>query len=277
MRRTTSSRRHAAKLTADAVGLPRPVSAGDDAAMRTCGPVRRFARSSVSAMREWLSIREVRGAVAVLAAVSALTACGGGATNADSSTATGASSGSSATPPASTPAASLTTTSSPNATSTATTASGNTASGGGSAGADVAGAPGVPEAARHHNYDGAVAFARHYVDMINETGMHPKVGVLEPLALSGCKTCSGLAQNVADLTKSGSTYSGPQLGHIKPVRMVAGPPTVVGMTAEQLPLTISGPSPTSLPGDPHLGFVFTLEWTTGGWRVARIQADPSLA
>jgi hypothetical protein len=47
--------------------------------------------------------------------------------------------------------------------------------------------------------EGAEAFARHYIDLINSTGTNPKEGVLEPLATDECDTCANFAGNVRHL------------------------------------------------------------------------------
>lgn len=58
---------------------------------------------------------------------------------------------------------------------------------------------------------GAEAFARHYIELINQTGMEPEEGVLEPLGAPGCKSCDNYAANVSYLVENGLHNSGPAL------------------------------------------------------------------
>jgi hypothetical protein len=75
-------------------------------------------------------------------------------------------------------------------------------------GTEEAGAPGVPKAARQHTNKGAEAFARHYLQQINATGLEPETGRLEPLARATCKSCANYAERAATLKARDQHYSG---------------------------------------------------------------------
>ena len=74
---------------------------------------------------------------------------------------------------------------------------------------DEAGAPGVPKPARQHTKAGAKAFARYYLTVINQTGVKPEPGRLEPLATRACKSCNNFAARVATLASKNQRYSRP--------------------------------------------------------------------
>jgi hypothetical protein len=48
----------------------------------------------------------------------------------------------------------------------------------------------VPEAARQHTAEGAEAFARFYLQQVNEAWMAPDPELIRPYALESCKTCA---------------------------------------------------------------------------------------
>lgn len=62
---------------------------------------------------------------------------------------------------------------------------------------EAGGVPTMPEEAKEDTEAGAEAFALHYIDLINYTGMNPETGVLEPLAADGCKSCENHEASVA--------------------------------------------------------------------------------
>lgn len=61
---------------------------------------------------------------------------------------------------------------------------------------EAGGLPTMPEEAKEDTEAGAEAFVRHYIDLINYTGMHPEAGILEPLAEGSCEACNNLAATV---------------------------------------------------------------------------------
>lgn len=62
---------------------------------------------------------------------------------------------------------------------------------------EAGGAPEMPDEAKEQTEAGAEAFALHYLDLINYTGMHPETGLLEPLGAEGCKSCDNHEDAVA--------------------------------------------------------------------------------
>ena len=142
-----------------------------------------------------------------------------------------------------------------------------------------AGAPGVPAAARKHTKTGAEAFARHYVAVINETGIHPATGKLEPLATEGCKSCHNYAGNVRYLVKHHEHNAGPA-AEVQRTSSRSGPP---GMRAwvllNQLPVRVLDRSGSVVRTEQrvnNVALVFDLGWEPGGgWRAKEIFVDRS--
>lgn len=176
---------------------------------------------------------------------------------------TGCSSGSKPTPP--TPAPSKPSTSS---TSTATSVPATSSDG-------YTGPASVPVAARAHTDAGRIAFAKHYVNQINETGKNPRTGILEPLALPTCKTCANFASTVSSLKNSGRHYDGnsfivrsslfPQLDHRDLVEIILDSPKLTVIASD-------GSIQKTYPGDVRAGLVFYLTWQDR-WLIDQIKID----
>lgn len=209
--------------------------------------------------------RSWAGCAAAMSAALLLGGCSGGSgSDAGSSAATPSSSASEVV--ASSPAASTSETPSEPASSSATSSA--------SASGTAAGAAGVPEAARQHTEDGAVAFAKYYVSLLNSTGLKPTTGVLPPLALSSCKTCANYEGNVRWLKKNELRNSA-NAATVEFSRSLSSAPTftvetVVTQNAIDV-VTDSGSPRKSYNLEEHLGLVFDLRWTAEGWRIATIK------
>ncbi len=111
--------------------------------------------------------------VAVLAASILLSACGGGAK-----------------PDPSSSTSSPTTSSSAQTTSVSPTTAGPTID------------PNIPAAARVNTPAGAAAFVKYFHDQLNVSWRTPRAGLLPPLSLPDCKTCTALDDNAADIPGS---------------------------------------------------------------------------
>jgi hypothetical protein len=102
--------------------------------------------------------------------------------------------GASGQPDVATPASSVT--SSPSA-SPSTTAS---------ATLDDAARARIPTAARAHTPQGAEAFARFYLEQVNEAWMVPDPELIRPYALESCKTCANYVHTAESLKADGRRY-----------------------------------------------------------------------
>lgn len=67
----------------------------------------------------------------------------------------------------------------------------------------------MPAAARERTSEGAVAFVRYFMELTNEIGMRPRLGVLRPLSTANCKSCAGLEEDTQALVTDGEHYGGP--------------------------------------------------------------------
>lgn len=67
----------------------------------------------------------------------------------------------------------------------------------------AAGIPELPDEATEDTEAGAEAFALHYIDLINATGIEPETGVLEPLGADGCESCTNYEEAIARSVEEG--------------------------------------------------------------------------
>lgn len=136
----------------------------------------------------------------------------------------------------------------------------------------------VPLAARAHTDAGRIAFAKHYIDQINETGKNPQTGILEPLALPTCKTCANFAGTVKQMVKGkqhldGTTFenirTGPSLGSVVPA--------VELLCSQSLIHRVDsfGKVLESAQQIPHLGIVLYIRWMNRQWKISAIKFDES--
>ncbi|QFG68069.1 DUF6318 family protein [Ornithinimicrobium pratense] len=58
------------------------------------------------------------------------------------------------------------------------------------------GPPEMPAEAQEQTQAGAIAFAEHFVEVVNYTGIHPTPGLISGLSLEDCGTCGNLEATV---------------------------------------------------------------------------------
>ena len=137
------------------------------------------------------------------------------------------------------------------------------------------GPTGVPAAARAHTDAGRIAFATYYVQQINETGKHPKAGVLEPLALPTCKSCTNYSGTVRELVSGKTRYTGDSFQIVDTVFPEVANHDVVEVTCEGLRLQEvdgQGRVVQTYPKDGRGGLVFYIAWSHS-WKVSEIKVD----
>ena len=138
---------------------------------------------------------------------------------------------------------------------------------------------GLPDAAKQKTTDGAIAFVKYYVSLINYAYQFGKPGLLEPLALDSCKTCGLWAQSVVDYSAKrqhtdGQIYRDGAEYYIA-ANLLSASPAEVHVGAKFLPTTVrlvdqSGAVvKTEKVEKPEM--VFLVTWADGGWRVAKAQ------
>lgn len=62
------------------------------------------------------------------------------------------------------------------------------------------------QVAWEHTEEGAAAFAEYYLSLINYTGLHPSVGILEQFSSPDCKTCAAYERNLDYLIENNATH-----------------------------------------------------------------------
>jgi hypothetical protein len=73
---------------------------------------------------------------------------------------------------------------------------------------DAAARARVPKAARAHSPEGAEAFARFYLEQVNEAWMKPDPELIRPYALESCKTCANYVATAEWLLSREFHYDG---------------------------------------------------------------------
>ena len=66
----------------------------------------------------------------------------------------------------------------------------------------------IPTAARAHTPAGAEAFARFYLEQVNQAWMTPDPELIRPYALESCKTCANYVKTAEWLTQRTLQYDG---------------------------------------------------------------------
>lgn len=136
---------------------------------------------------------------------------------------------------------------------------------------------GVPAAARANTTEGAKAFVKYYVSLVNEAYTTPKVGLLPPLSSSSCKTCATFENNASVYVARGYRYdqAATEIFEVAPAwdDTSSGPKRVMDATGHQNAAKILDASNRVVKAiDPaDYVMVMTISWTTSGWVVDLIQ------
>lgn len=67
----------------------------------------------------------------------------------------------------------------------------------------------IPKAARAHTAQGAEAFARFYLEQVNQAWMVPDPELIRPYALQACKTCANYVATAEWLRRQDLRFGGP--------------------------------------------------------------------
>lgn len=134
--------------------------------------------------------------------------------------------------------------------------------------------PNIPAAARARTPAGAEALVRYFHDQLNVAWGKPQAGLLAPLSLPGCKTCSTLEDTAANMVEKNERVRGDTV-RIDSVAAAAtesnGDQTVV-ITGAQLKTSVfaNGKKVRDIPAD-RLRLLATARWTSDGWRIREIK------
>lgn len=133
----------------------------------------------------------------------------------------------------------------------------------------------VPEAARQRTNDGAIAFARYWIDQNNKAFMHPDLTSLELLCLPTSEACVRLEAQLSELRGSEAHADRPGLT-VQTARI--GIPEQPGATSVVLDATMQAHNYVDAQGNVlastsagrHI-IVVTLLWNSGGWKISSTQ------
>ena len=141
------------------------------------------------------------------------------------------------------------------------------------------GIKGLPDAAKQKTTDGAIAFVKYYVSVINEAYQFQKPGLLEPMSLSTCKTCDLWEQSVVDYSAEGEHTDGPIYGasgefYLAANLLDSSPASVhVGARFPAVNVHLLDKNGRVIKTETanKLEMVFPAVWTGDGWRIAKAQ------
>ncbi|GAA4871906.1 DUF6318 family protein [Serinicoccus chungangensis] len=136
------------------------------------------------------------------------------------------------------------------------------------------GPPEMPAEAEEQTEEGAVAFALHYIEVLNSAMTRPEVGLLEPLALDSCATCDNFEELIAYGAGENEYLARPMVDTGEPQSIFTGETARVLLPAEQTA------QPFLRDGDPvdraleqqELSLVVRVSWQDG-WLVESITID----
>ncbi|WP_151524221.1 DUF6318 family protein [Serinicoccus kebangsaanensis] len=136
------------------------------------------------------------------------------------------------------------------------------------------GPPELPDEATEQTEAGAVAFAMHYLRLINYTGKSPETGLLEPLAAEGCESCVNHEESVAYGVENGDYLEQDTFQIGDPETIFTGDGARVAVPVEQVeqPYLRDGePTDRTLP-QASATLVVRAQWSDG-WLVESITVD----
>ncbi|MFK5633297.1 MULTISPECIES: DUF6318 family protein [unclassified Ornithinimicrobium] len=137
---------------------------------------------------------------------------------------------------------------------------------------EAAGPPKMPEEAKEQTEAGAEAFVLHYIDLINYTGMHPEVGLLEQNSTNNCGTCLQFSESVAKAEAEDTRQTGPIAEMGSPTSVVAGTSAVVTVKGAQQQVDVLNAEDEvveTYPRQDDVVMEFNLLYD-GSWRVDRL-------
>lgn len=130
----------------------------------------------------------------------------------------------------------------------------------------------LPEAARQQTEAGAEAFAEFYLGLLNHTGLHPEVGVLEEHSEQDCKSCANFEENVQQLVDDNhrNDQEALQVGSAQAVDL--GGETVVFIDVDQSAYSVIDENGEVVRTYEARTGQFKISLTSGAqWKVAELQ------
>lgn len=135
--------------------------------------------------------------------------------------------------------------------------------------------PNIPAAARAHTPAGAAAFVKYFYGQLNVAWGQPRAGLLAPLSLPDCKTCTTLEDTAADMVTKRQHMLGDtaRIDSVDPADTESNGDQTVVITGTQLKTSVvdsRGQKVRDIPAD-RIRFLATTRWTGSVWRVSEIK------
>ena len=140
----------------------------------------------------------------------------------------------------------------------------------------AAGIPELPDEAMEDSEAGAEAFALHYIDLINATGIEPETGVLETLGADGCESCDNYEETITRSAEEGEFLRGDIFDVGETVSLHSPSDSTANVRVainqiEQDTYDADGEVVTNVPAD-STTLVFSLSYQDG-WLVNEVRAE----
>ena len=135
--------------------------------------------------------------------------------------------------------------------------------------------PEMPDEAKEQTQEGAMAFAEHFVDVVNYTGVEPTGGLIADLSTNECETCSNLEETVvySEENREVLPEDAWTVGKPPEVLVFDGSQAVVRLTVDEAELPVLDTSGAEV--DRTVGGTFQmaldLRWNDDGWVVNGVQ------
>jgi hypothetical protein len=135
--------------------------------------------------------------------------------------------------------------------------------------------PNIPPAARAHTPAGAAALVKYFHEQLNVAWGRPSAGLLAPLSLPSCKTCSTLESTAANMVPKHERVLGDtvRIDSVDPGATEPNGDQTVVITGAQLKTTVvdaSGKKLREIPAD-RLRLLATARWAPSGWLISEIK------
>ena len=135
--------------------------------------------------------------------------------------------------------------------------------------------PNIPAAARANTPAGAAAFVKYFYGQLNVAWGQPRAGLLAPLSLPECKTCSTLEDTSSEMVVKHQRMIGDtaRIDSVDPGDTESNGDQRVIITGAQLATSVvdsNGQKVRDIPPD-RIRFLATTRWTASGWRVSEIK------
>ena len=134
--------------------------------------------------------------------------------------------------------------------------------------------PAEPEAWEVKSEEGAVAFAKHWIDVFNEAKSSGETAELAGISTESCRSCSNFVDFLNELYGNGGRFdsTGWQVTEVSDAVSLQGSEVGVSMRIRQSPERVHRANPPRVERFPGgmVTYAAGLEWRNGSWVMTRL-------